>query len=961
MNDYIEFKPLNSDITSEHHSFQIRSFLKPTICFHCDDFIWGEGLIGYSCLKCSKCTHNKCKLFVNNSKCDQNDVNTIDKITRKTLFPVENWCVNTVKEWLAVVNLHRYSEIFGNYGINGVKLLSLDVYQLFAFRIRDSFHHDAILQARDELIFKSKIYSNIQQVILEQEEAKKNIIQNQFTANNHYFLIRTFSKLTDCSMCKRPLLGILHQGLQCQKCGLLCHRQCSRIGLPQCEQNPEVFRPKKNLIFGANLIETVYHDSSIQVPAFLTRLFKNIEERAAQNSEDLYDVYRLSADSGKIDKLKEFINENGLELISLDSYDLNTVAALVKSFLRDLQDTVIPEYLYDKLVTKIQTMKLDELKQIVNEQLNPVNLECLRSIMAHLIRLWNFQHKVRGCQYLPDKLFHIFRSILIRPKWHKITSIVSNIENQILVIQRLALEIDWGVELPEYKIRPKRPAAPVDQDAIKSTNTDNVDCINENQWFWGDVNRDETYLILKNCPNGSFLVRNSTDKSPDSPYTLCVMKSSLVKSIKIFRQEQSNGDFFDIEKPCRFDSVANLISYYSRVSLREYNHNLNLVLTYGVSKYKFGKTTQWSIDKLYSSFQDAFNQFEQLTKKYDNLEIEINNVKEDFSNKKLAMEAFDKIIEMYNQQIDQVNKVLNNNLYKKTNVISTTKLLVSQLMPLSSSGRVRDETNDNEFNQLDVLMKQNKEKLELRIREFNVKREKLKDEIDYCNTVINQLQEELDLLRPELVEMRKKRENYHMWLIQRGENDDKIQNNLEKLSNINQEIFFDNTKTFLSEINQHNGDKNIDMHENSINWFIADCTREQAMEFLQSKPNGTYLVRPNTKPNSKYILSMICSGIIKHILIEENSSGCFLKSSYFKRRMVFNSTPRDEHDYLNSSETNLDNSFDEITKGDSLRSEEEIKFKTLTELIVFYSKNPIKLGNLILDNKLMFPAFFSYK
>ncbi|RNA43297.1 phosphatidylinositol 3-kinase regulatory subunit alpha [Brachionus plicatilis] len=958
MNNYIEYKPIDSDAPSEIHSFQIRSFLKPKICFHCNDFIWGEGFIGYSCLKCSQCVHNKCRLFVNNSKCLENDAETIDEISRKTLFPVENWCVQTVKEWLAVVNIHRYSEIFGNYGINGVKLLSLDVYQLFAFRIRDPFHHAAILQARDELIFKSKLYSNIQQVILEQEEAKKNLIQNQFKADNHHFLLKTLSKLTDCSICRRPLLGIIHQGLQCQKCGLLCHRQCSQIGLPQCKLDPKTFKPRKNVIFGANLIELMSQEASDQAPLFLARLFKNIEERALQNSEDLYDVYRLSADSAKIDKIKEFINENGLELINFDSYDLNTVAALVKSFLRDLQDSVLPECLYDRLVAKIQTMKLDELKQIINEQLNPVNLTCLKSVMAHLIRVWDYQHKVRGCQYLPDKLFHIFRSILIRPEWKNITSIVVNTDNQTLVIQRLIIEVDWGVELPEYKVRPKRPTAPVEQDLIRSVTSETLDSISENQWFWGDINRDETYLILKNCPDGSFLVRNSTDKSFDSPYTLCVMKSSLVKSIKIFRQEQSNGNFYDIEKPCRFDSVANLISYYSRVSLREYNHNLNLVLTYGVSKYKFGKTTQWSIDKLYSSFQDAFNQFEQLTKKYDNLEIEINSVREDMENKKLAMEALEKIIEMYNQQISQVNRTINSNLYKKTSAISATRLLVSQLMPMSLAGRSSDETNDDEAGQLDSLMKKNKEKLESRIREFNIKREKLREEVDYCNTVLSQLQEEVDLLRPDLVEMRKKRENYHMWLIQRGENDDKIQNNLERMSSVNLNESLDlsqETQMCLSEISEDYCEKNVDIHANSLNWFIADCTRERAIEFLKSKPNGTYLVRPNSKPNSKYILSMVCNGEIRHILIEENNSGCFLKSSYIKRRMALNSA-RDEQDYLNSSALSLNSSFDDTKNSDS-GSEEEIKFKTLTELIVFYSKNLIKLGNLVLDDKLSLPAF----
>ena len=46
-------------------------------------------------------------------------------------------------------------------------------------------------------------------------------------------------------------------------------------------------------------------------------------------------------------------------------------------------------------------------------------------------------------------------------------------------------------------------------------------------------------------------------------------------------------------------------------------------------------------------------------------------------------------------------------------------------------------------------------------------------------------------MRPEIIELRKKRENYHMWLVQRGENDDNIQNALK--SN-------ENTKTANTEL-----------------------------------------------------------------------------------------------------------------------------------------------------------------
>ena len=59
------------------------------------------------------------------------------------------------------------------------------------------------------------------------------------------------------------------------------------------------------------------------------------------------------------------------------------------------------------------------------------------------------------------------------------------------------------------------------------------------------------------------------------------------------------------------------------------------------------------------------------------------------------------------------------------------------------------------------------------------RKEAILAQTDYLNLTLVELQDKLDTIRPELVELRKKRENYHMWLLQRGENDDKIQTVIE--------------------------------------------------------------------------------------------------------------------------------------------------------------------------------------
>jgi len=145
------------------------------------------------------------------------------------------------------------------------------------------------------------------------------------------------------------------------------------------------------------------------------------------------------------------------------------------------------------------------------------------------------------------------------------------------------------------------------------------------------------------------------------------MKGTFVKSIKIFRQHIDDNQataYFDIEKPCRFESVQSLIDYYSRVSLKEYNHNLDLRLTYGVSKFKFGRASEWRIDKLYSSFKEALDKYEMLTKNCDNLELDLSIIREDIAQKRTACEAFDKVYLIdYLKKLAKIAKSIFLNLY----------------------------------------------------------------------------------------------------------------------------------------------------------------------------------------------------------------------------------------------------------------------------------------------------------
>ncbi len=192
--------------------------------------------------------------------------------------------------------------------------------QLNEYRIRDSYHQKAILECCKELVVRSRQYSSLVQMSREQNDFSQNHLKaNPYKASKHHFLLHTLSVQTNCHSCLRPLLGIVHQALICQQCGIMVHRQCSSTGLPNCHAS-NGGRNIKHYLFGVSLFDLASdgdNQSSQGVPLLLVKAFRHIEERASQSGEDLYDAYRLSADTAKIDQIKQQLNENGIELTRL--------------------------------------------------------------------------------------------------------------------------------------------------------------------------------------------------------------------------------------------------------------------------------------------------------------------------------------------------------------------------------------------------------------------------------------------------------------------------------------------------------------------------------------------------------------------------------------------------------------------------------------------------------------------